>query len=173
MIGKLKNGYFVDPASGLAFKLNLIVMGDFGNNMDKINAEVGRVGALCQHEAEDCFPTLGFLQKTWEIAALNLAKTAEQIASKTRCFIYLPKEIANPEETILPYGFEELGFVWNGSNNKVYTPHDINALGYRFKVIQESQIPESPTGETPTNGGTTTSVGFIHIQCPKCGYKIF
>ncbi len=172
MIGKLKNGYFVDPASGLAFKLNLITMASLGNNMDKLNPEVDRIGGLCKNEAKQCLPTLGILQSVWEIAKRDFPKIASTIASKTRCFIYLPKEIANPEDTALPYGFEEMGFVWNGTNEKVYTPHDINALGYRFKVIQESQIPESPTGETSTNGGTTTS-GFIHMQCPFCKKTIF
>ncbi len=45
MIGKLLNeNYFLDPTSGLAFKLNLIIMGKYANNLQKIHDEVMRVG---------------------------------------------------------------------------------------------------------------------------------
>jgi hypothetical protein len=64
--------------------------------------------------------------------------------------VYLPAAVVNPEEIILPSGFAEKAFVWNGSNSKVWCALDANALSYRYRVIQASQIPE------PGGGGGNT-----------------
>jgi hypothetical protein len=60
MLGRLQNGYFVDGATGLAWKLNLLAMGSLGNDLKKVNDEVDRRNGLFANEAEDCLTTVGF-----------------------------------------------------------------------------------------------------------------
>jgi hypothetical protein len=144
MFGKLQNGYFVDKSTGLAWKLNIIIMGKFGNDMDKIHDEVNRVNGLIAGDANVSLATVGLLQTTWQKAAADLPAITEMIGSKSLPFIYLPKDVANPEDVALPFGFFEKAFVWCGSDDKVWTPFDSNALGHRYKVIQATQVPSDP-----------------------------
>ena len=171
MIGKLVNeNYFLDPTSGLAFKLNLIIMGKLGNNLQKIHDEVMRISGLCRNEAEECLPTLGLFPSVWEAAMADHASYLEMLASETRCLAFLGKEQVDPQNVKLPYGFPEMSFVWNGSNNKVYPPYNSNNLGHRYKALQPSQIPSPTLTPTPTPMPGTPGT---QICCPECGHVVF
>lgn len=187
MFGKLVQGkdtyYFVSSTSGLAFKLNMVIIGQgtWKSDLGKIHDEVNRVNGLVKNEAEQCLATLGFLPAAWDAAKATNPSLAEMIGGKTRCFIYLPKAYSEDylKEYTVPYGFPEMSFIWNGSNNSVYTPYTDNNLGWRYKAIQEAQIP--PLGTTPPPAPNPdpdpdpipTTGGYLHLQCPHCGKKIF
>jgi len=178
MFGKLKNGYFIDTTSGLAFKLNLIIVGQgaWGSDLGKIHDEVNRLNGIIKNDAKECLVTLGFLQKAWDAAKTTNPSMAEMIAGKTRCFIYLPKAYGEDylKEYLAPYGFPEMSFIWNASNDLVYTPYTTNNLGWRYKSIPEAQVEEPtppPVVDPPTTDPGTG--GFIHMQCPHCKKTIF
>jgi hypothetical protein len=178
MIGRIKNGYFIAPDSGLAFKINILTMGSLGNDLKKINDEVDRKNGLIKSDADNCLVTLGFHASVWNSAMITSKAMADIIASKTRPFVYLPKEVANPEEIALPGGFFEKAFVWNASDEKVWTPFDSNALGYRYHSISADLIPEVvPTDPaTPPDGNnplpTVTSNAEIRLACLDIAFDI-
>jgi hypothetical protein len=173
MFGKLKNGYFIDTTSGLAFKLNLVIVGQgsWGSDLGKIHDEVNRLNGIIKNDAQQCLVTLGFLQKSWEAAKATNPQMAEMIAGKTRCFIYLPQQQGEKylQEYKIPYGFPEMSFIWNASNDRVYTPYTTNNLGWRYESIPELQVTEHTPTPTLTPSGDTLPV--IHT-CPKCGQKL-
>ena len=177
MFGKLKSGYFIDTTSGLAFKLNLVIVGQgaWGSDLGKIHDEVNRLNGIIKNDAQQCLVTLGFLQKAWDAAKATNPQMAEMIAGKTRCFIYLPKAYGEDylKEYLAPYGFPEMSFIWNGSDNSVWTPYTTNNLGWRYKSIPEAQVEEPAPTPTPTPIPTPSgdTLPIIHT-CPKCGQKL-
>jgi hypothetical protein len=169
MIGQLQGDYFIDPTSGLAFKLNMVIMGKspWGNDLKKIGEEVLRVGGLCKSEARQCLPTLGFVESQWTAAQNTNASFAEMLGQQTRCFVFLSKEYSEDylKEYKIPWGYPEMSFIWNGRDTSVYTPYNTNNLGDRYKAFQSSLIPTPPTGGA-TGGGTSggTSGGGTNVN---------
>jgi hypothetical protein len=170
MIGKIVNGYFIAPDSGLAFKIHLINMGDYSNDMGKIRDEVNRINALYAGDANVSLAVIGLLPNIWQKAANDLPAITEEIGSKSLPFVYLSKTVADPENTPLPWGFFEKCFVWNGSDDNVWSNFDSNGLHHRFKVIQADQIPDAPTtGTTPATPPvvTVSSSVNLRLECLK------
>jgi hypothetical protein len=179
MISNIKNGYFIDSTTGLAYNLHLLNMGDYKNNLKDINDEVDRRNGLYKGEAGNFLVTLGFHLATWDEAMKTSPAMANVIAAKTRPFVYLGLQTANPEEIILPSGFAEKSFVWNASNDRVYTPYDSNALSRRYKPMNANLIPDpivtppatppaTPDAETPV----VTSGADLKLGCLKVATSI-
>jgi hypothetical protein len=180
MIGKLKNGYFIDSTSGLAFYLNLVNMGTFANDLDKVRDEINRVNGLIAEDANSSLATVGFHEPVWLKANADHQAIAQEIGSKSRPFVYLPKQVASPEEVAIPAGFFEKGFVWNGSNENVWTGFNSNELAHRYKSISVAQVPETPPvvvepipgGNDPKPVNDIYDLEFARFECLKWAIEI-